>query len=78
MEKPVVLHPAQERSPARVVDAFREMAVALQVAYLQVLEGNQVVRADKRACLFAGKILALPLDLQIRLRQSFSGFLSVL
>ena len=50
-----MLHPAQERSPARVVDAFREMAVALHVAYLQVLEGNQVARRDKRASPVCGQ-----------------------
>ncbi len=69
-----MLHPMQERSPSRIVDGLGEVPVALHVAYLQVLKGNQVARRDERVRLFAGEILALPVDLQIRFRQVFLAF----
>ena len=77
MKHPIVLHPAQERAPSRIVDGLGEVPVALHVPYLQVLKGNQVARRDERVRLFAGKILALPLDLQIRFRKALPGFLPV-
>lgn len=74
----IVLHPAQEGAPARVLDGFGEVAVLDHVADLQVFKGNQIVRGDERACLFPGKVLALPLNLEIALRQCLPGFLPVL
>jgi len=44
MDDPVVPDPAQECSPARIMDGFGEMAVPLHVAYLQVFKGNQIAR----------------------------------
>ncbi len=40
--------------------------------------GNQVVRRDERARRFAGEIFALPLHLQMRVRQALAGFLVVM
>ena len=44
------------------------------VANRQVVGGDQVVRRDQRARLFAGKVFALPLPLQMRSRQLLLGF----
>jgi hypothetical protein len=78
MQHPIVLHPAQERSPSRIVNGLGKMAVVLHVAYLEVFKGNQVARRDERVRLFAGEILTLPLDLEIRFGQDFPGFLPIL
>lgn len=77
MHPRVVLHPAQEGPPARVLVALREMAVPDLGADLQVFNGNPAARRDERACLFSGKVLALPLHLQISFRQGLFGFLPI-
>ena len=41
VEHPIVLHPAQERAPSRIVDGLGEVPVALHVPYLQVLKGKE-------------------------------------
>jgi len=64
----IVLHPPQEASPGGIVDRLRQMVILHQIADLQVFKGNQVARRDERACLLSGKILTLPLDVQMRSR----------
>jgi hypothetical protein len=63
MQLPTVLDLVPEPCPARVGNGLGKPPVAHQIAYLQVLQGNQVVRRDERARRFAGEILALPLEL---------------
>ena len=78
MQRAIVPDPAQEGSPPGIMDGLGEMPVPDHVAYLQVFVGNQIVRGDKRACLLAGKVFALPLYLEIPFRQGFPGFPAVL
>ncbi len=78
MHRCIVFHPAQESSPGGIVNTLGKHVVLDHVADLKLFIGNQVVRRDKRVCLFAGKILALPLHFQRRFRQSLAGFLPVL
>jgi len=73
----IVVHPSEELPPGRVVNTFGEGAVLHHVGYLKMFIGNQVVRADERACLFAGKVFTLPLHFQIRFCQVLPGFLSI-
>ena len=48
------------------------------IADLKAFKGNQVLRRDKRICLLSGKILTLPLNLQIDLCIWLSGLLRFL
>ena len=66
MHQPIGFHPGKECSPSCIVNGLRKVMVSHHVAYLQVFKGNQVVRRDKRACRLTGKVLTLPLHLQIR------------
>ncbi len=49
-----------------IMNTLGEMMVFDHIAYLKLLIGNQIVRGDERACLFAGKVFTLPLHFQIR------------
>src|SRR5215472_8404553 len=77
MELSIDLHPCQEPAPRSIADGFGQSVVLDQVAYLQVLIGNQIVRCDERVGLFTGKILTLPLHLEIRLCQALASFLAI-
>ena len=77
MQEAVSCNPLQEDAPTSIMNALRQFAVTDHVANLKVLIGNQVARRDIRVCLLAGKIFTLPLDFQMLLRQSLSGFLPV-
>jgi hypothetical protein len=61
---PIVLHPGAKAHPEDIRDGFGEPTVLDQDADLQVLQGNQVVRRDERACRFMGTVLALPPERQ--------------
>ncbi len=77
MQQPIVVEPAHEDPPTSIMDTLGQVPVADHVADLKVLIGNQVVRRDQRVCLFAGKIFALPVHLQIAFRQCCSGLLAI-
>src|SRR5215467_1364547 len=54
MDESIGLDPIEELSPRCIMDALGKCVVLDHVAYLQVFIGNQIVRCDKRVCLFAG------------------------
>jgi hypothetical protein len=78
MHGSIGVHPGQELCPPCIMNAFRQVMVTYHVADLQVFIGNQIVRCDKRACRFAGKVFTLPLDFQIPFGEALAGFLAVL
>jgi hypothetical protein len=73
----MVEHPQQKLSPGRIGDALGEAMIADHVTDLKPFIGQQVVRRDERARLFAGEFFALPLYLQMRTGQVPSGFVIV-
>ena len=77
MQEPIAGKPLQEDPPSGIMDRFSKLAVTDHVLDLKVFIGNQVARRDERVCLLSGKILTLPLNLQMLLGECFSGFLSV-
>jgi len=77
MQEPIAGKPLQENSPSCIMDRLGKLPVADHILHLKVFMGNQVVRRDKRVCLLSGKILTLPLDFQMLLRQLLAGFLSM-
>src|SRR5215471_13778440 len=77
MHESIGLDPPKELSPCCIMDALGKCVVLHPIAYLEVFVGNPIVRCDERVRLFTGEILTLPIDLEIRLCQSLSGFLSV-
>ena len=43
MHRSIGVHPADELSPARIMNALRQVMIAHHVPYLQVFVGNQIV-----------------------------------
>jgi len=64
MQHPIIVEPAYEDTPTRIVDRLRKVPVSDHITDLKVLVGNQIVRCDKRVCRLSSKIFTLPLDLQ--------------
>src|SRR5947209_4053309 len=77
MQEAVALHPLDENPPSCIMDRFGKLTISDHVLNLKVFIGNQVARRDERVCLLSGKILTLPLNLQMLLGQLFAGFLSI-
>src|SRR5438034_963535 len=77
MHSAIVFQPADKRSPSCIMDRFSKFPIAYHIADLKVFIGDQIVRSDVRVCRLSGKILTLPLDLQMLLGKCFSGFLSI-
>src|SRR5258708_24018884 len=77
MQEPISCKPLEEDSPSGIMDRFGKLAVTDHVLNLKVFIGNQVARRDERVCLLSGKILTLPLNLQMLLGQLLAGFCSV-
>ena len=77
MQEPIAGKPLQEDPPSGIMDGFSKLAVTDHVLDLKVFIGNQVARRDERVCLLSGKIFTLPLNFQMLLSQSFSGFLPI-
>src|SRR5260370_6955648 len=77
MQRCIVFQPLQEDPPSCIMDRFGKLAISDHVLNLKVFVGIQVVRRDNRVCLLSAKILTLPLDFHMLLRQFLSSFLSV-
>ena len=77
MHSGIALEPLEEYPPTCIMDRLGQLAVAYHVLDLKVFIGNQVVRRDIRVCHLAGKILTLPLNLQMLLGKCFSGLFPV-
>ena len=77
MQGTVALNPLEEDPPTCIMDRFSQLAIANHIPDLKVFIGKQVARRDIRVCHFAGKILTLPVYLQMLLGKCFSGFPSV-
>lgn len=73
----IAFDPLEKDSPSCIMDRFGKFAVTDHVSDLKVFIGNQVARRDIRVCRLSGKILTLPLNLQMLRGQSFSGFLPI-
>src|SRR5258708_8154760 len=74
MQEPIAGKPLQENPPSCIMDRLGKLAVTDHVLNLKVFIGNQVARRDERVCLLSGKILTLPLNLQMLLGQLLAGF----
>src|SRR5437879_2276194 len=70
--------PGEELTPPGIMNGFRQMTIPDQVTDLEVCQGNQIARCEKRVRLLAGEIFALPLDLQMRTGQLLTGLVAIL
>ena len=73
----IVLEPLQEYAPPGIMNRLGQLAIMYHVLDLKVFIGKQVARRDIRVCHLAGKILTLPLNLQMLLGKCFSGLFPV-